>query len=335
MEISSRHASTASSTHSHKPSPPAGDGPALFSTAVSEVGESQIGTRPDNEGQIMQILRDGSHTVLNDSAILKHSPASDSAMLKHSPNSALITEEESAVPGHEKNAFPSHTEIHNRTSRGFTALLEDEPDPGSFRGPLAVKPGMSKEEIRELRIVQERQRGDRSGSHSVIKHAQPFQVQQTKRLRAFTSGQLEEKKARQQFSMTFQAITEIRSKAIEWTDLKDMQTLSSGMFGEVHTARFKAFKVVVKTLKTIDIPPDASEKTKKRLKEDEDLAIMDFKKEMSMLTKLWHRNIVHLIGVGVKPRLFMVMEYMAGGSLQGSMLEATGKSHPLNPRLVI
>jgi len=55
---------------------------------------------------------------------------------------------------------------------------------------------------------------------------------------------------------------------------------------------------------------------------------------MSLLTKLWHRNIVHLIGVGVHPQLFMVMEYMSGGSLKDILADYRQKKEILSRKVV-
>eukprot|EP00808_Paulinella_micropora_P011250 g56651.t1 len=313
----------------------------LMTTSINEIGESQVGTRPDAEGHVTEHHTPG-HSSPASSHVSLPVPIPQVDLLR----SSIDRSQHGSARDLNVEAIVEEVEAENklkrepsqRLSRGFTELFEQEPDPGSFKGPLVIQPGMTKEEIRELRILAQRQRADRSGSALVIQHA--FRHHKVRRLRAFTSGQLEEKKALQQFSMSFQAITEIRSKAIEskaieWSDLKDLRTLSSGMFGEVHTARFKTYTVVVKTLKPIQIPPGATSKQRKRLREDQELAIMDFKKEMSMLTKLWHRNIVHLIGVGVKPRLFMVMEFMAGGSLQDVLKQTREQCMPLEHGLIL
>jgi len=55
---------------------------------------------------------------------------------------------------------------------------------------------------------------------------------------------------------------------------------------------------------------------------------------MSLLTKLWHRNIVHLIGVGVNPQLFMVMEYMSGGSLKDILADCRQRKEILSRKVV-
>jgi tRNA A-37 threonylcarbamoyl transferase component Bud32 len=216
-------------------------------------------------------------------------------------------------------------EQKNHHTRGFSTI---EDPPASFHPPPSVLGGQDEKTAKEST---QQTRHARSGSATVIQRA--FRSHVSRRQRAFTNTNMEEKEALQ-FSQSFQAIQDIRSRALKWEDLKDMKQLTRGMFGEVHTAMYQGYPVIVKTLKPMKPPKDAPKKSIKKMQEEEQLAISDFKKEMSMLTKLWHRKIVHLIGVGVKPKLFMVMEFMEGGSLKDVLAEARRLKQPMDRSVV-
>jgi serine/threonine protein kinase len=252
----------------------------------------------------------------------KHSKSKGSS---GSPKAAGSTKPFKIVPGglgHSARSPPKKEDPRSSPrGRGFTVIEEEQ---ASFHPPSAVVPGESEDT--------KKPRHTRSGSATVIQRA--FRKHVTRRQRAFTNTNMEEKEALR-LSASFQAVQEIRSKALNWEDLTDIKQLTSGMFGDVHIARYRGYVVIVKTLKPMKPPPkEGGAKSLKKAQEEEQLAISDFKKEMSMLTKLWHRNIVHLIGVGVKPKLFMVMEFMEGGSLKEVMAETRRLKVPLDRGLV-
>eukprot|EP00457_Paulinella_chromatophora_P001621 gb/GEZN01001623.1/.p1 GENE.gb/GEZN01001623.1/~~gb/GEZN01001623.1/.p1 ORF type:complete len:882 (-),score=116.39 gb/GEZN01001623.1/:78-2723(-) len=268
---------------------------------------------------------------------------------------------------------PSNTSVTHYRSRGFTEILQRDGPVKPFipPSPVIVK-GEHSYPAREVAAQEQKQKSisgaawpgperassltsfDHNGSKLVSPFKQPGQkhirassvamlpsdaleVRQNAntRPRSFTTEQLETHKAALRYSMSFQAIQEIRSKALAWEQLEDMKLLAAGMFGEVHTASYRNYQVVVKTLKPIIIPPNSAAKQERRLRQEQKLAVADFKKEMSMLTKLWHPNIVSLVGVGISPKLFMVMEFMRGGSLKEILSRCRERETPLEPEMTM
>jgi len=113
-----------------------------------------------------------------------------------------------------------------------------------------------------------------------------------------------------------------------------MTEAAEGQFGDVWLATLDTHKVVVKTLKHRKLNTTNEAKRKKQAKEDA-LAKKDFLKEMALLTKLWHPNIVHVIGLGTDPELYMVMEFMGGGSLKNLLQACRDKNEPLDREVAV
>lgn len=86
--------------------------------------------------------------------------------------------------------------------------------------------------------------------------------------------------------------------ALNRKDLKLLQTIGKGEFGDVKVGDYRGTKVAVKCIK-------------------HDATAQAFLAEASVMTQLRHNNLVQLLGVIVEERgsLFIVTEYMAKGSL--------------------
>ena len=87
----------------------------------------------------------------------------------------------------------------------------------------------------------------------------------------------------------------------EEKDFTDVKYLSSGSNVVVYTGIMKQVFVVVKMLK-------AKLKNKR-------VAVDELNLEMQILAKVDHENIIRIIGAGEKPRKFIILEYLGGGTL--------------------
>eukprot|EP01035_Chromulina_nebulosa_P008030 gene8030-10862_t len=87
----------------------------------------------------------------------------------------------------------------------------------------------------------------------------------------------------------------------EEKDFTDVKYLSSGSNVVVYTGMMKQVFVVVKMLK-------AKLKNKR-------VAVDELNLEMQILAKVDHENIIRIIGAGEKPRKFIILEYLGGGTL--------------------
>ena len=92
--------------------------------------------------------------------------------------------------------------------------------------------------------------------------------------------------------------------------------IGEGAFGEIREARWRGSKVAVKTLKGDCM--------------NDEIAVKEFNRELSIWCRMVHPYIVQFFGVGYKPGKppIMVCEYMEGGSLQQKLreLKASGKN---------
>ena len=89
-----------------------------------------------------------------------------------------------------------------------------------------------------------------------------------------------------------------------WHDLKDVEYYTSGGNSYIYTASFNNQPVMIKMIK-----PEI---------QDDDIAFLEIDKEMVILSKLNHPNIVKLYGAGhnLQGRRFLVLEYLDGGTMQ-------------------
>eukprot|EP01101_Sappina_pedata_P008391 TRINITY_DN4638_c0_g1_i1.p1 TRINITY_DN4638_c0_g1~~TRINITY_DN4638_c0_g1_i1.p1 ORF type:complete len:638 (+),score=270.87 TRINITY_DN4638_c0_g1_i1:222-1916(+) len=88
---------------------------------------------------------------------------------------------------------------------------------------------------------------------------------------------------------------------IEYEELRMGEKLGEGAFGIVNKAKWRGISVAVKQLKINNMTNDV---------------LADFQKELGLLAKLRHPNVVLLMGASTKPpNLTMVTEFLNGGSL--------------------
>lgn len=88
---------------------------------------------------------------------------------------------------------------------------------------------------------------------------------------------------------------------IKNSEFSDVKYLSSGSNAAVYTAIWNSTLIAIKMLK-----PKIN---------DLDLAIQEMNIEIQILLKASHSNIINISGIGEKPRKFMVLEYLGGGTL--------------------
>jgi serine/threonine protein kinase len=96
---------------------------------------------------------------------------------------------------------------------------------------------------------------------------------------------------------------------IDDKDFKDVKLFSSGSNVLVYTGIRNQEFIVVKMLK--------SESKSRRV------AVEELNLEMQILAKVNHENIIRIIGAGEKPRKFIILEYLGGGTLDKLLDEMT------------
>jgi len=85
---------------------------------------------------------------------------------------------------------------------------------------------------------------------------------------------------------------------VDGNQLEYLQLLGSGASGDVYKGLYKSKHVAIKVLK-----------------ETAEAEVDEFKKEFEIMSAVRHPNVVFFYGVSTQPRLCMVMEYCARGSL--------------------
>ena len=96
---------------------------------------------------------------------------------------------------------------------------------------------------------------------------------------------------------------------LSMSDFIEISHLADGSRSNVFTAIYHGKKVVIKMIKAkVD---------------NKELALREFEMEQTMLSRLSHQNIIKLLGAGHLPRKFMVLEFLAGGTLNEMLLKNT------------
>ena len=98
---------------------------------------------------------------------------------------------------------------------------------------------------------------------------------------------------------------------IDWESIKLENQIASGGFGSIIKGRWKHIDVAVKVFHT------STNRHKSNTTSDSSLCVasQDFVNELQALSLLRHPNIITLIGVCLRPRPALVLEYVACGSL--------------------
>lgn len=126
----------------------------------------------------------------------------------------------------------------------------------------------------------------------------------------FTTGKFEQTSSRDfDFSIHTIPNTADLTFGIDDKGFTDVKYLSSGSNVVVYTGIWKQECVVVKMLKS---------KIKNRR-----VAVEELNLEMQILAKVDHDNIIRINGAGEKPRKFIILEYLGGGTLDRLLEEMT------------
>lgn len=116
------------------------------------------------------------------------------------------------------------------------------------------------------------------------------------------------------------------SKTLIWTDFTNIEHKVTSTSCDIFTAIWDSAPVILKIIKI------------ERL--NSEVALSEFEMEANVLSRVHHPNIIKLLGSGVDPRPFLVLEYLQGGTLSQRMKTGnwrTGnflqKSHTLSEAL--
>lgn len=90
-------------------------------------------------------------------------------------------------------------------------------------------------------------------------------------------------------------------KNLEWRDFTDIEHKVTSSSCHIYSARWNAAPVILKIIK------------EERLSSE--VALCEFEMEANVLSRVNHPNIIKLLGSGVDPRPFLVLEFLEGGTL--------------------
>jgi len=102
------------------------------------------------------------------------------------------------------------------------------------------------------------------------------------------------------------------------TDIRGLRHLADGSNSNIYSGIYNSETVIVKVLMDSAVR--------------DPIAQLEFDMEYSVLCRLNHPNIIRVLGSGQEPRKFIVLEYLAGGSLTAKQAPASS-SRGLNQRL--
>lgn len=94
-------------------------------------------------------------------------------------------------------------------------------------------------------------------------------------------------------------------------DFSDLKHIADGSNANIFLASKKQRKVIIKMIK-VDVEHDP-------------VAVEEFELEKAMLSRLDHPMVIKILGSGMVPRRFVVLEYLAGGSLNTLLNENLAK----------
>ena len=90
-------------------------------------------------------------------------------------------------------------------------------------------------------------------------------------------------------------------RTLTWDDFQNAEHLIDSSSCHIYTAMWRNRKVILKLIKADRV--------------NSSVAVSEFETEVSVLSRLNHGNIVRYLGSGFKPRRFIVLEYLEGGTL--------------------
>jgi serine/threonine protein kinase len=108
------------------------------------------------------------------------------------------------------------------------------------------------------------------------------------------------------------------SNNLDIAHFNDIAYMSDGSNSNIYTAFLNGVRVVIKMLK-------------KEVAQDQ-VALLEYDAEAALLSRVSHPNIIKLLGKGTAPRRFLVLEYLAGGSLsskQNIVHSSHGSTKPI------
>jgi serine/threonine protein kinase len=151
---------------------------------------------------------------------------------------------------------------------------------------------------------------DRAKILQATKHLDKEEADMTVDMEAGHSDELDDAKAekiRGELAELTPAQADGKDWVIDGKDLEYLKRLGSGTSGDVYKGLYKGQHVAIKVLKEMTEEQERDE----------------FKKEFKVMCAVHHPNIVQFFGASFKPKLCMVMEYCARGSMYHVLRDET------------
>jgi hypothetical protein len=106
---------------------------------------------------------------------------------------------------------------------------------------------------------------------------------------------------------------------LDMSFFSQMKHFADGSNSNVYTASLGDELVIIKMIK--------------KDSEFDEVAVKEFGLEQNMLMRINHKNVIKILGAGTSPRRFIVLEFLAGGTLSSVLQETAVKQHGMTHKL--